>query len=232
MSYEQEVKEILRSFDRQREAIVGKDLADFQAQEGRLLTEALKQLQRCKLFHTGDTVKVKDGCKDHRGEYAGRLGIITNDTHSTYYPYLVEFFDPNPHNKAYFARSRPFRPISLELVKSGTAVGEMAVLTEQEIIEIQKHNFPYEEAIAQAQLDIDKAKVRGLQLDIESLSHAQEILSKKLDDVDLAIEQARQETARGLHDWGQELCHEHYVGNKLRRECDNCWQTLKEGVKK
>lgn len=47
--------------------------------------------------------------------------------------------------------------------------------------------------VAQAQLEKDEAKMRGLQVDIESLSHAQEVLTKKLDDVDLAIEQEGQE---------------------------------------
>lgn len=34
------------------------------------------------------------------------------------------------------------------------------------------------------------------------------------------------ELVNKFQNWGQELCHEHYMGNKLRRECDNCWEEL------
>jgi hypothetical protein len=72
-----------------------------------------------KLFQKGDIVRVKKGCKAMRGEYAGRLAEVIEDSRHGSYPYKVEFLIPNPLNKAYFSRTRNFMAISLELISRG-----------------------------------------------------------------------------------------------------------------
>ena len=71
------------------------------------------------------------------------------------------------------------------------------------------------------------------QAEMKGWRKGNELKQKRLD---IKLKMAKAEVAREIQEWGQELCYEHYAGNVLRRQCDNCWQELEskymEGMRK
>jgi hypothetical protein len=101
-----------------------------------------------------------------------------------------------------------------------------------------KHDL---ESVAQAQRDHDVAYYEPIIRELQKIRDAQSALEAKLNDVELAIQQARQEVAREIWAWGEQPCVEHsevawpeelgggtQQRQKMkRRRCQHCWQSLK-----
>ena len=70
---------------------------------------------------------------------------------------------------------------------------------------------------------------KGLALRDLVWTQDRESIRKEQEEQDALIQQARQDTAREIFEWGNQKCLVHHTGmnNVLHRDCWECWQALK-----